>query len=70
MKAMFYFRSSGKCTGTTRLQDENLPYVGDTVVLRDGSYRVTDVLLEPIDEESEIAEIEITSTPVVRSRVS
>ncbi|RBI60420.1 hypothetical protein DMJ13_19125 [halophilic archaeon] len=64
MRALFYFRESESPIGAEQVPDQNLPYIGDTVVLQDGSYRVSDVRLRPRDDVTDIAEIEITTNPV------
>lgn len=61
MKVIFYLENKEKPVKTAETPDNSLPYTGETVVLRDGVYRISDVNVDAQDESTNVAKIDITS---------
>jgi hypothetical protein len=58
MRAKFYLYGRDSPMASDYFEDGNLPEVGETTVLRDGVYRITDVV---VDDNQATAEINLTT---------
>jgi hypothetical protein len=61
MRALHYLAERTTPVYTETVPPSSLPYVGDTVVLRDGAYRITDVVVDGDEDDRATARITLSS---------